>query len=390
MVLWKLEVFNINESSAVVKEEEAEKDVLSILLDLDYPQLGDNIQEAHSLYGEPKSETNGQKNFQLSEEVEKEISINYDQEDVITSLNFNVVGNKEKIQSLAEKLLPSGYTLVNNNVEEAEQISTKTDSQSKYYYRLTEGYASIQINEDNSISAETGGYTEYKVEVAYLSEREFNSATNQDDNTREEEEPTQGNSETPENNEHQKENQSEEANTSPNSTETETESETIKETEPTPTNNTGEYDASSAIINNQKVKHPDFLANAKKGIVQGVDVSLKSTVGSMMEIHGQPDSIVEVEGGYHLIYKNYHMGFGVPHEYQDDKQTPIRSYYLPINIVEKEIIQSLGEPTAKEFSELDGKYLLYYHLGNYELFFYKNTDDLAETYKLVKLKAGAA
>ena len=377
LVLWKLDVFNNNESSPVVKEEKVEKDELSILLDLEYPQLGDNIQEAHTLYGEPKSETNGQKNSQLSEKIEKEISINYTQNDVITSLNFNVDGDKEKIKILAERLLPSGYT----RVEDSEQSS---DSQNSFYYRLPEGYAVILINND-AIESEDKKNTGNKVEVAYLSESEFNSATNQDDNASEEE-TTQGNAETQEDKVPQKENQSQEANTSPESSQDE--SQTDKETEPSPTKNTGEFDVTSAQINNQKVKHPDFLTNAKQGIIQGIDVALLSTVGSMMESHGQPDWIVEVDGGSDLMYKNLHMGFGVPHEYDEDPQTPITTYYLPINITEKEVIQSLGEPTSKDYSELNGSYLLYYDLGNHELFFNKDTDNPEETYKSVKLKSG--
>lgn len=374
LVLWKLEVFKINDSSEAVKEEIVEEDVTSILLNLKYPQLGDNIQEAQSLYGAPTSEGDGQKAFQLSGKVENEIALYYDQANAITSLKFNVAGDKEKIHSLAEKLLPPVFTLVKGNAEQA-------DSQNSYYYRLADGFAEILIHEANDSSA--GNNTEYTIEVAYLTETEFNSATNQEDKEAEEEETSQGNQETQENNE------SQEAITTPKPTES-SDSEEVKVTEPSPTKNTGEFDAASAQINNQKVKNPDFLVNAKKGIVQGIDVPLKSTVGAMMESHGQPDWVVAVEGGYQLMYKNYHIGFGTPHEYVQDPKTPISSYYLPINLSEKEVIQSLGEPIAKEYSEQDGSYLLYYDLGNYKLYFYKNTDDPAETYKSVKLIASLA
>ncbi|RVT59834.1 hypothetical protein [Niallia taxi] len=373
LVLWKLEVFKINDSSEAVKEENVEEDVLSILLNLQYPQLGDNIEEAQSLYGEPTSEADGQKAFQLSGKAENEIALYYDQADAITSLKFNVAGDKEKIHSLAEKLLPSGFTLVKGNGEEA-------DNQNSYYYRLADGFAEILINKANDSSA--GNNTDYTIEVTYLTETEFNSATNQEEKEAEEEKTTQGNPET------QEDNESQEAITTPKPTESD--SEEVKETEPSPTKNTGEFDAASAQINNQKVKDPDFLANAKKGIVQEIDVALKSTVGAMMESHGQPDWVVAVEGGYQLMYKNYHIGFGTPHEYVQDPKTPISSYYLPINLSEKEVIQSLGEPIAKEYSEQDGSYLLYYDLGNYKLYFYKNTDDPAETYKSVKLIASLA
>lgn len=373
LVLWKLEVFKINDSSEAVKEKNVKEDVLSILLNLQYPQLGDNIQEAQSLYGEPTSEADGQKAFQLSGKVENEIALYYDQADAITSLKFNVAGDKEKIHRLAEKLLPSGFTLVKGNGEEA-------DNQNSYYYRLADGFAEILINKANGSSA--GNNTDYTIEVAYVTEIEFNSATNQEDKEAEEEKTTQGNPET------QEENESQEAITTPKPTESD--SEEVKETEPSPTKNTGEFDAASALINNQKVKDSDFLANAKKGIVQGIDVALKSTVGTMMKSHGQPDWVVAVEGGYQLMYKNYHIGFGTPHEYVQDPKTPISSYYLPISLSEKEVIQSLGEPIAKEYSEQDGSYLLYYDLGNYKLYFFKNTDDPAETYKSVKLIASLA
>lgn len=373
LVLWKLEVFKINDSSEAVKEENVEEDVLSILLNLQYPQLGDNIQEAQSLYGEPTSEADGQKAFQLSGKAENEIALYYDQADAITSLKFNVAGDKEKIHSLAEKLLPSGFTLVKGNGEEA-------DNQNSYYYRLADGFAEILINKANGSSA--GNNPDYTIEVEYLTETEFNSATNQEDKEAEEEKTTQGNTET------QEDNESQEAITTPKPTESD--SEEVKETEPSPTKNTGDFDAASAQINNQKVKDPDFLVNAKKGIVQEIDVALKSTVGAMMESHGQPDWVVAVEGGYQLMYKTYHIGFGTPHEYVQDPKTPISSYYLPINLSEKEVIQSLGEPIAKEYSEQDGSYLLYYDLGNYKLYFYKNTDDPAETYKSVKLIASLA
>lgn len=363
LVLWNLQVFKINDLSEAVKEEDVEEDVLSILLNLEYPQLGDNIQEAQSLYGEPTSEVDGQKTFQLSGKVENEIAIYYDQADAITSLKFNVAGDKENIHSLAEKLLPSGFTSVEGNVEQA-------DSQNSYYYRLAEGFAEILINKANG---------EYTIEVAYLTETEFNSATNQEVKATEEEKTTQGNTET------QEDNESQEAINTPKPTESD--SEEVKETEPAPTKNTGEFDAASAQINNQKIKDPDFLANGKIGIVKGIDVALKSTVGAMMESHGKPDWVVAVEGGYQLMYKNYHIGFGTPHEYVQDPKTPISSYYLPINLSEKEVIQSLGEPIAKEYSEQDGSYLLYYDLGNYKLYFSKNTDNPAETYKSVKLIA---
>lgn len=86
------------------------------------------------------------------------------------------------------------------------------------------------------------------------------------------------------------------------------------------------------------------------------------------------------------MYKDYQAGFGVPYDYEEYPESLIHSYHLPIYLKEEEIIQSLGEPISKEFSEVDNGYYMYYQVGDYELFFEKDSDDPAEGYYLVRMK----
>lgn len=64
------------------------KDEVSVLLELEYPKLGDDLQVAYTMYGKPKYESINQKDFVLQKEENKEIYIKHNEENQIESFDF--------------------------------------------------------------------------------------------------------------------------------------------------------------------------------------------------------------------------------------------------------------------------------------------------------------
>lgn len=129
------------------------------------------------------------------------------------------------------------------------------------------------------------------------------------------------------------------------------------------------FDEEAIQSNNEKIKDPEFLSLASKGQIKGINVPLHVPIGPAIENQiGNPDSVVETEGGYYLMYNECHCGFGVGDGYKEYPEIPISSYYLPINLSREDIIHYLGEPNEEGYSEVDSGYYLYYDLGEYKLF----------------------
>lgn len=379
-VLWKLDVIYVNVSAPVEKSKEIlGKDELSSLLKLEYPQLGEDIQAAYSLYGEPKFESDGQKDFWLLEEEGKELYISYDTEERIESFDLYVEGDKEEIRSLGERFLPVGSSFIDENHEEEERKNntfryTSTVYADSYYYNLPEeqGYATIVISNRESdlfSEEEEDDSPSYNLEVSVTTEWDDVNEWNQgplNDSSEDVQEDNDAYAE------ESSEFMEEEIGVSSN------------EIDPT---TVPEFDPSAILLNNDKVKHADFLPNAIQGIIAGINVSLQAPIGPIIESQiGQPDWRLESEGGYILMYKDYQAGLGVSYDYEDYPESPINSYYLPIDLTEEEIIQSLGEPTSQEYSEVGSGYYLYYQFEEYTLFFEKSSDDSTERYYSATLK----
>ncbi|MGN8844783.1 hypothetical protein ACTNDN_18420 [Niallia sp. HCP3S3_B10] len=372
VILWKLDVIYLNISAPVEKSKEIlGKDEVSLLLELEYPKLGEDIQVAYSLYGEPIYESNGQKDFLLLKEERETIYINYDQKEKIEAMNFYIDGAKEEIRSLGEKLLPTDSSFLDEDHEEKERKNdalhyTTTDYKEIYYYRLTEeqGYAMIMIS--NSITdffgeEEEGEFPNYHVVVSKITGFDLYGVNDWDEGPLEEVKEEDHYDDVLES--------------------SESEAGELDSAEAV------ELDQSAALLNNEKIRHSDFLPNAKNGMIAGIDISLHDPIGSLIEDQiGQPDWRVSTEGGYLIYYDDYQAGFGVPYDYEEYSDSPINSYYLPIFLTGDEIIEYLGKPTSQDYSEVSSGYYLYYDLGEYKLFFEKNTDEPAERYYSVELR----
>lgn len=375
IVLWKIDVIYVNVAAPVEKSKEIlGKDEVSVLLELEYPKLGDDLQVAYTMYGKPKYESINQKDFVLQKEENKEIYIKHNEENQIESFDFFVKGDKDKFQVLGEKLLPTGSSFLDENHEEEEKKNdtfryTSIEYKDSYYYRLPEEQGIATIVVSNRVSelfeeSKKDDAPSYNIEVSLMTDYEFNNLMSSRQISDDEatisvhEETNSDNGEA-----------SEYTNTEMNAP--------IGE----------EFDEAAIASNNEKIKHPDFLPNAQNGVIAGINISLKGPIGPIIENQiGQPDWRIGSEGGYILMYKDYQAGFGVPYDYEEYPESLIHSYHLPIYLKEEEIIQSLGEPISKEFSEVDNGYYMYYQVGDYELFFEKDSDDPAEGYYLVRMK----
>ncbi|WP_273124269.1 hypothetical protein [Bacillus weihaiensis] len=375
--LWMLDIVELKggskvQSTPIVQKSnklEAEN-TLAELLNVEYPRLGDDIQQAYDLFGEPKFASEGELDFYLLDK-KKIFYISFDEaggSNRIESITFYVKGDKEKVKELGEKVLPVNSTFFNEveNVEEDRNETfryTSTDYHTTSYYKTTDSmnrYAFIKISHDESDLFEESDIPDslptYRLVVSYPSQIELKEIGEKTE--------------------------IEQAN----------EKETIKvdmsqsfdeiqaDTQPSESNNQsneGSYGTNfseEAIgFNNERVLRSDFLELASKGETKGIHTSIGSAIGPVIEAYlGQPDWRDEAEGGFTLMYRECQCGLGVGYDYEEYPETPISSFVFPITLSYDQIITYLGQPDEEGYSEVDTGYYLFYNLGEHQLFIESN------------------
>ncbi|MDQ0233159.1 hypothetical protein [Metabacillus malikii] len=394
-VLWKLDVIYLNLSTPVEKGKEfIGQDELSLLLKQEYPHLGDEIQVAHTLLGEPVFTSDGQKDFDLLN-GEETVYITFEDRqhsDKIQSFQLYVSGDKEKIVELGKKFLPTGSSYIKEKEDEIERKNetiryTKTEFLNRHYYQMPngDGFAYIQVsNNETDLFDETRQQKEinYDLEVSYVSEMELRHDLGMID------EYTVVNGEIVASSLRSDELVIDETNEASDAKSEDSVVESAEENILANDVSSHEMQSFSDHIidqNNEKVKDSTFRQLAKTGKIEGINVQLYVPNGPEIDAHiGQPDWRVPNEGGYFLMYEQCGCGYGVEYDYEELPDSPINSYYLPIRLTRDEIVQSLGEPTSEGDSEIDGKPYLYYQLGNYELFIDKSLT--SQYYNSISLK----
>ncbi len=159
VVLWKLDVIILNAEPVVSEKVKkvARVDELSKLLDLEYPRLGGPMEQAHELLGEVAFESEDQIDFYILEQQETLYvefqNDEFSNESFITSMHLYTEGEIEDILKLGEKMLPEGYSFVEQDYSELEDRNetfryTKTNFENTFVYELPEldSYAAVQIS----------------------------------------------------------------------------------------------------------------------------------------------------------------------------------------------------------------------------------------------------
>lgn len=392
-VLWKLNIIYLNVPFEEIKKEVG-KDELSQLILLDYPRLGDNLDTAYRLLDEVSFESNEQVDFYFDDH--ETLYVGYNTQltqdgniDIIDSLHLFVNGyndsDQEKIIKLAEKLLPVENTFIQDNHDVSERRNeiaryTKTEYTDSYYYDLPDmnKYAVVRVSHDMlniSPNPEQNESNRYKVEVNFINEQALTEELEADSDQ----------AKLPPSSE-QKSREDEQVNSASGSIYEDTSAEESRDQETSEQNMEQSeephlWDELSVQSNNELIKDPDFLSLASQGQIKGINVSLYTPIGPTIESHmGSPDWRTETEGGYYLMYSTCNCGFGVEYDYEQYTQSPVNSYYLPINLSREDIIQYLGEPSSEAYSDVDFGYFLYYELGDHYLYVNRNADELSNSF----------
>jgi hypothetical protein len=358
VVLWKLDVIILNTEPAVSEKVKkvAGVDELSKLLDLEYPRLGNSMEEAHELLGEVAFESEDQIDFYILEQQETlyvEFRNDEFSDETITSMHLYTEGEIEDIQRLGEKMLPKGYSFVKNDYSEIKDKNetfryTKISFEETFIYNLPEldSYAAVQVTHSTSDLVPEKVKEEmpkepisYRLEVFLiedLEEFELEGSTEEDIVIESNEEEVVEEQEFAENNEQ---------------------------------SSNLPFNDDVVQRNNNIVGEDDFLALASKGMIKGIDVSVGAPIGATIEnVIGTPEEEWESHGGKLLIYNSNGYGLGVDYEYKAYPESPVYSLYLPIELSYDDLIQSLGEPEEEGQSEVDSRYYLYYQSGDYSIY----------------------
>lgn len=359
VVLWKLDVIILNAEPVVSEKVKkvAGVDELSKLLDLEYPRIGDPVEQAHELLDEVAFESEDQIDFYILEQQETLYvefqNDEFSNEVLITSMHLYTEGEIEDIRKLGEKMLPEGYSFVKSDYSESEDRNesfryTETNYEDTFIYELPEldSYAAVQISHSTSDLVPEKVKEEmpeqpirYKLEVFLivdLEEFELEEGTEEDLGIENSEEVVVEEQDSDENNEQ-----------------------------------TSEQPFNDDVVqrNNNIVGEGDFLTLASQGMMKGIDVSVGVPIGPTIEnVIGSPEEKWESHGGKLLIYNSSGYGLGVDYEYEAYPESPVYSLYLPIELSYDELIQSLGEPEEEGQSEVDSSYYLYYQAGDYSIY----------------------
>jgi hypothetical protein len=132
-VLSRMGIIFVNTPEFEKGKELLKVDNLSQLLELDYPKIGEDIQEAYNLFGEVDFETDNEIDFNILD-GRKTVFIEYKNEtNTIEQMEiFSVNGELEEVRVLGEKMLPDGYELI------SEDHFTKEDKNEIGRYNITE------------------------------------------------------------------------------------------------------------------------------------------------------------------------------------------------------------------------------------------------------------
>lgn len=190
-VLWNMGF--LSPSPSITPQLEKGKEVLNIdplsqLLKLDYPQIGDDIERAYTMFEDIRFESENQSDFYILDKSQA-IYIKYNNgTNMINALTIHgLKGDTEKIRSLGELMLPDDFIHLTenyNSIEDRNEIFryTKTEHVYEYYYEspISNQYALIQIDYD--ISDILGEPTEqdtsnprYSLEVSLMNDSKFDS-----------------------------------------------------------------------------------------------------------------------------------------------------------------------------------------------------------------------
>ncbi len=359
VVLWKLDVIILNAEPVVSEKVKkvARVDELSKLLDLEYPRLGDPLEQAHELLGEVAFESEDQIDFYILEQQETLYvefkNDDFSNESFITSMHLYTEGAIEDIQKLGEKMLPKGYSFVEKDYSELEDRNetfryTKTNFENTFVYELPEhdSYAVVQISRSTNDLVPEKVKEEmpeqpirYSLEVFLIEDLEqFELELGTEENLVIE-----------------------------SSEEVVVEDQDFTENYEMTSNQP--FNDDIVQRNNNIVGERDFLALASQGRIKGIDVSVGAPIGPTIEnVIGMPEEEWESHGGKLLIYNSSGYGLGVDYEYETYPESLVYSLYLPIELAYYELIQSLGEPEEEGQSEVDSRYYLYYQSGDYSIY----------------------
>lgn len=182
-VLSRLGIIFVNTPEFEKGKELLKVDDLSQLLELDYPKIGEDIQEAYNLFGEVDFETDNEIDFHILD-GRKTIFIEYKNEtNTIDQMEiFSVNGDLEEVRVLGEKMLPEGYELISEDhftEEDKNEIGRYniTEFFNDYFYKVKDTGDMVRIRLYQRVTdlieePDLNEPIEFDVVVSYSSENE--------------------------------------------------------------------------------------------------------------------------------------------------------------------------------------------------------------------------
>lgn len=313
VVLWKMGFIFISASPIEKGKEILNVDVLSQLLKQEYPRIGEDINSAYRLFENVRFESEDQIDFKLLNNT-KFIYVNFRPEtNEIESMELHSLrGDTEKILSLGELMLPDDFLFMSENNESIEKRNeifryTKTEYTDTYYYELQDSgrFAFIQINHDISDLVEEKSDPRYSLVVSFVDEELQNKLTSEKNK------------------------------------------QVQMVTQPVESND-------AETRNLERILSDNFLDYVAKGKVPDVKFGLGTKIQTIMNQWGEPDSTIETEGGYYLMYDKCGCGFGTGYDYESYPDE-VYSVYLPIYEHEGVIFNHFGLPIESFYSESESQ-----------------------------------